>query len=231
MDDNDSIRAAECRTARRFLIQGPVSATFNGSSVALVNVAAGGAQVTHLDPIKLGCTAVLRLSFGAGEQHQIRSVVVWSRLSHEIDSKGKFLYHSGLRFSEESNASAGFIGRMIRATGVPEMGTLERKLQSIAERRKRQESLPRPIVATATALNEEPSESDLEKIDSAREFLLSNPDAAQKWYNRARYSLAARMRTDGGQKPLPYRHDVLACWEMLGGKIELSLIARVFDQH
>src|SRR5688500_1938217 len=86
--------ARNLRTAERFLLAPPLSATFGTSQVAICDISAKGARFRHDKPLETGVKSLLTLSVaGRPAPLSIEAVVVWSQ--PESGSPGRFV--SGAR--------------------------------------------------------------------------------------------------------------------------------------
>ena len=104
--------------------------------------------------------------------------------------------------------------------------TLHRKKKRQEERQKKLSTTPSiKYVKTSSAI---PSD-ELLLIQHARERLRSNPDEAQRWYNRARFALVEEETSMRLEANIPHREDVLAVWEYLERSIDLQLIISAFE--
>lgn len=86
----------DLRSAERFVVAEPVMGNFGAAAVYVVNISEHGVQIEHGQQLRLGLRN--RLWFRRGDiSASVEGVVVWSYLSHTADSKGRFLYNSGVR--------------------------------------------------------------------------------------------------------------------------------------
>ena len=86
--------ARNLRTAERFLLAPPLSATFGSSPVAVCDISAKGARFRHDNPLETGMKSLLHLSVdGQPAPVSIEAVVVWSH--PETGNAGRFV--SGAR--------------------------------------------------------------------------------------------------------------------------------------
>ncbi|MFN2240391.1 MAG: hypothetical protein ABR524_13470, partial [Thermoanaerobaculia bacterium] len=119
-------------------------------------------------------------------------------LSKDAGPGGKLLYRSGIHFDEGSDFPPEAL-ESLEARGLARIDeeALQRKREALArkqqQRRQGQTAMPMKIAP------EIPPEQVL-LIQHARGQLRGNPDEAQKWYRRARFSPPM---VDG--KPIPYR--------------------------
>jgi hypothetical protein len=217
----------EARRKPRFNMRHAVPATFAGQPVTITNLSADGLGVIHASPIRIDAAGSIRIesaeNFGGVS---FRGRIRWSRLSRTANADGKYLYHSGLRIEDPSDAAFGLLGRLIRALGEADRDSLRRKLQVTEEKRQARNATP--------VLFHRPSTHDgmdqrMALIRDAQSRLANHPESAQEWYNRAKYSLVKRnlMRDEHGS--IPFRREVIVIWEFLGGKIDLETIATVLD--
>ena len=88
--------ARNLRTAERFLLAPPLSATFGHSPVAVCDISAKGARFRHERPLETGTKAVLKLALGNGTLAPpltLEAVIVWS----QPDATTPARYVSGAR--------------------------------------------------------------------------------------------------------------------------------------
>ena len=70
----------ELRAAERFASVTPLSATFSGTAIGIVNLSLIGAQVEHPAPIRLGSVGRFALQHGQAAI-DVKAFLIWSRLS------------------------------------------------------------------------------------------------------------------------------------------------------
>lgn len=220
------INVAEARRRPRFNLRTPVPATFAGTPASVTNLSAEGLGIEHPGAMKINAAGSIRIDSPeniAGVAFRAR--IRWSQLSNTADRGGKLLYHSGVEIEEASDASAGLLGRLIRAGGVADRDSLDRKRQAVSERL--QARAAAPVLLPRREVDDTRS-SQLHLIREAQLKLANQPESAQEWYNRAKYSMARRnLIAENGA--LPYRREVIVIWEYLGGKIDLDTITTVLD--
>jgi hypothetical protein len=86
--------ARNLRTAERFLLAPPLSATFGASPVAVCDISAKGARFRHERPLETGAKAVLKLAVDARPSPvTLEAVIVWTQL----DGSAPGRYVSGAR--------------------------------------------------------------------------------------------------------------------------------------
>ena len=211
------------RIHRRYILDGPLNGSFGAIAVGIVNVGGRGAQVVHGVPLKPGARSRFLVSIpGREERIAISGTVVWSRLSKDATPGAKLLYRSGIHFDEGSDFPQQAL-ESLEARGLARIDqeALQRKREALARKKQqRQQSQTAMPVRTTPEI---PPEQVL-LIQHARDQLRGNPDEAQKWYRRARFSPPV---VDG--KPIPYREDVIAIWEYLERSIDIHVVARVFE--
>lgn len=136
----------DLRKSERFDVLQPLDGTFGGVEVTLINVALGGAQLLHAQPLRIGTRA--RLIFHRGEiAVSIQGRVVWSHLSQTPDG---LLYRSGIQLDAGEVHYAAALHTLLR-TGVlaRDTSSLERKRQRELERAQRRGSSPKIQAAPA----------------------------------------------------------------------------------
>jgi hypothetical protein len=210
------------RIHRRYILESPLKGSFGATAVGIVNVGCRGVQVVHKVPLKPGARSRFLASIaGPEEKIALPGTVVWSRLSKNVDPRGRLLYRSGIHFSEGSDFPQEALDSL-EARGLARIDeeALQRKREALARKRqqRQQSQTPMPITTIPRI-----SPEQVLLIQHALDQLRSNPDEAQKWYQRARFSPPV---VDG--KPIPYREDVIAIWEYLERSIDIHVVAKVF---
>lgn len=215
----------ELRAAERFATIEPLSATFAGYEITIVNLSTIGAQVEHGAPIRLG--SVGRLIFRRGEVSiNVQAFLIWSRLSSAPDARGN-RYRSGLRIESGNVEFAIALHTLIKGGAARrEPDTLERKRRRLLER---MADKKRSVLRmTATSGPDIPPDQML-LVQHARERLLAEPEEAKKWYHRAKYAITHGATTVEIES-IRSREEVLAVWEYLERSIDIPTIAQVFEK-
>jgi hypothetical protein len=209
--------ANEARGIDRFTAVEPVSGFFGSTAITFLDISDSGARVEHSVPLKLATTGRFRFRQNEISGHA-QGVVIWSRLSETRDSKGKTLYHSGIRFDGTGEVAQGISAMVERGVLVPDAESLRKKEQRMLEKEQARRVAPRvrPIQHVKTI----PQDVIL-LVQHARNYLGGHPDEALKWYQRARFA------TEG--QDISYREDVLAVWEYLERSVDLATITQVFE--
>lgn len=216
----------DLREAERFVVLEPLIGSFGSASVAILNLAEHGMQIEHAQPLRLGIRG--RVWFKRGDVAvNNQGVIIWSHLSKTPNDKGKYLYHSGIRFETQDVTMLEALDALSNQ-GVVRLDehSLERKQQRLDAMQ--QERRNRPLFKVIRADSDIPSDQAL-LIEHARARLRSNPDEAKKWYNRARYALTEDY-SRAGAEAIRHREDVLAVWEYLERSVDLSTIVKVFER-
>lgn len=216
----------DVRAAERFRTAEELPGSFGSASVALIDVSACGAQIEHSQPLRLGARA--RFWFRRGQVGaSVQALTVWSHLSITPNAQGKYLYHSGLKLEAQNSDYERALQELLEHGVItPDRDSLERKrkreLERIAEAR------TRPVVKFLNPEIDVPPDQQL-LIEHARKRLLSNPEEAQRWRQRAKYAITqgtVNIATDS----IRDRQDVLAVWEYLERSVEISTIIAVFEK-
>lgn len=220
----NSPETEELRGCQRYRLDQPVVVQFGTISAALRDTSEKGVQIEHAEPVKLGIASELRLPQNP-QLPPLRAKVIWSRLSKTPDASGKYLYETGVTFTEESDANRRLLEWVIRHHGArADESSLKRKREASAARASHRNARPtmRPLVQ-----REQPeiSTDTILLIQHARRQLKSRPDEAVKWYNRAKFSGTT------GEDLHVNREDILAVWEYLERSIDVEVIASVFEQQ
>lgn len=207
----------QARSTARFVSEDPVPGTFATGMATLTvivrDVSVNGAQIEHSQAVRPAMQG--RLSIGG---LIAPATVIWTRLT------GPGRYRSGLRIEERLDVVAAAI-RELLARGVIRKGedTLRRREQA---RLDREETRARLTGVTASSAG--PSAVDARRIRDARQWLLSHPEDAIKWYNRARVTANEdQLRIAGSGRT--NREDVLAVWESLERGVDLRDVVRALE--
>ncbi len=121
----------DLRKGDRFVVVEPVTGTFSGADIVLLNISVSGMQISHPQPLRIGTRA--RLWFKHGELTvAVQAHVVWSHLAK---GKSGMAYQSGVRIDNADPQYAATINAMLRAGVVrQDLGSMDRKRQRLAER-------------------------------------------------------------------------------------------------
>ncbi len=216
----------DLREAERFVVLEPLIGSFGSASVTILNLAEHGMQVEHAQPLRLSTRG--RVWFKRGDVAvNNQGIIIWSHLSKTPNDKGKYLYHSGIRFETQDVTMLEAL-HALSNHGVVRLDehSLQRKQQRLDAMQ--QERRNRPLFKVIRSDSDIPSDQAL-LIEHARARLRSNPDEAKKWYNRARYALTEDYSRTGAEA-IRHREDVLAVWEYLERSVDLSTIVKVFER-
>ena len=134
-----SEEVAELRKGVRFNAVQPIPGTFGAAEVMVANVATGGAQIVHAQPLRIGTRA--RLAFRAADAVvSVVGVVVWSRLSR-TEAGGALAYSSGVKIEAPDAPYAAASNAMyVRGVIQKDASSLERKRERMIEREKQRAS-------------------------------------------------------------------------------------------
>jgi hypothetical protein len=230
MTSIENLEVREARHRPRFQLSNAVEALVANNRATITSLSAGGMGITHASPLKIGSDVQIRISAPENDSSVvIRGRISWSRLSRCADRDGKYPYNSGISITDDSPAVAGLMGRLIRSYGTRQPASLEAKRQALEEKARSREH---PIVlASSTRRTVAPriTPDQALMIQQARGILANNPDAAIKWYDRAKYSLVSRGIIASTERSTPYRREVLVVWEYLGGTLDLDLVSSILD--
>lgn len=208
------IEIKELRSSERFVPENPISGSFGSVEVSIVNVSAGGLQISHPLPLRIGNAS--RVWFRVREVSvAAQGRLIWSHLSKTQDANGRMQYQSGIRVEDRSYAEA--IAALVQHEYVKlDSDTLDRKKKRLLEKEKERsgKNLLKVVPAEPTI-----SPEQLLLIEHARERLRANPAIAARLYEQARTAEAAT----------GVRTDVVAVWEYLERSIALPTINRVFE--
>jgi hypothetical protein len=138
----------DLRKGDRFHAVAPMSGSFNGVDVSLINLSVTGAQIMHAQPIRIGTRS--RLAFQHGQVTvSVQVQVVWSHLWQTPDGHA---YRSGVRLDAMDVAYAAAVHALVRTHAIEQdTESLERKRQREAERELRRKSGPKyvPVLPTS----------------------------------------------------------------------------------
>jgi hypothetical protein len=220
---NPEQKIEDLRRTKRFVIHPPIVGRFGATEITLFDFGERGIQAEHALPFKLGLTATLVFRIpDQTEALELPGTVVWSRLSKKPNAQGKYLYRSGIAVEEKTELMGEALTKLVaRAIARPDNLSLDRKRDAVREKRKRLGGH-----ASLRTLHRAPAAIPTDQVllvHQARERLRTHPDEAVKWYNRAKFDL------NEGER-LPFREDILAVWEYLERSIDISIIARVFEE-
>jgi hypothetical protein len=207
-----TIEVKELRSGQRYVFDSPLTASFGSTEVQVVNISAGGLQVLHPLPQRVGSMA--RVWFRVADMVVSTSGrLIWSHLAKDPET-GKTTYRSGLRVEDPDFAQT--VQQMVaRRLVMLDSDTLEKKKQRLIQK-ERERSDKHYLKALPT--ESVPSEQLL-LIQHARERLRTNAAEAQRFYERAKTADAA----------VGVPEDILAVWEYLERTIALATITKVFE--
>lgn len=202
------------RSTARFISSDRMEGTFvAGSSVFAVTVrdlSVTGAQIEHANPIRpaaKGRLVVGRLNAPA--------VIVWTRMSVPG------VYRSGLRLEEQLDVVAAEL-RDLLAGGAIRKG--EDTLREREKARKEREITRERLIGLASSTSAL-SPQQVAMIRNARQWLLTHPHEAVKWYQRAKMTATEDILRVAGSGRMN-REDVLAVWEVLERRFDLKDVVR-----
>jgi hypothetical protein len=226
MAPDDPTDAAELRRAARYVALSPITAHLGAIEVIIHDLCEGGFQIEHTEPVKLANSAWIDFENPKTfETIEFRCRVVWSRLSSQLNTRGRPLYRSGIRIEEADDANRAALKRLLNQAATPDVESMDKKRKKI--KAAAQERASRPVVKYQRQAELETEQ--IAKIREARRTLRADPIESIRWYNRARYSLSAQDYNVVQEATRQgYREEVLAVWEYLGRKVPLGMIARVF---
>jgi len=199
------------RSTARFISDERIDGTFSigASSVSITirDLSVTGAQIEHMSPLRPAVKG--RLTVGG---LNAPAVVIWTRMSVPG------LYRSGLRLEERLDVVAAELRDML-AEGVIRKG--EDTLREREKARKEREATRARLVGILPP-------QDNAMIRNARNWLLTHPDEAVKWYQRAKMTSTEEILRVAGSGRLN-REDVLAVWELLERRFDLRDVVRALE--
>lgn len=222
----DELNVQELRSGERYSVTPPLRGSFGASEIHIANVSDSGAQVKHMEPLKLGSDARLAFAVPQGGTVSLRGRVVWSHMSHMPTNGGR--YTSGIRIENQAEVLNETIKALIdQGLASPDSGSIERKREVL--RQKYKERAARAAVKQIVTPGV--SNDEMLMIQGARDRLRANPDEARKWYLRAKFALNVEDSGKLVDAPTVYRDEVLAVWEYLERSIDLATVINAFAQH
>jgi hypothetical protein len=204
--------ATNLRQRMRYEVVQEIEARFNGQPVRLIDIGIGGFQIEHESPVRLGIPGTVTIA--SEETFECSGRVAWSR--YEVTG-----YRSGVRIESDIERVAPQLGRFLHAYGRP--------IARSPELRNKSREASRSGVLTTARDDGQPA-GVRDEARAARATLAESPDEALKWYNRARYALAAGIITQRDVAFTPHRDEVLAVWEFLGRRYAVREIAEAFEE-
>lgn len=217
----------DLRSTQRFVItRPPLTGSYGSASINVLDLSPEGAQIEHAQPLRLGTRA--RFWFKRGDiSFAVQAMTIWSHLSRTPNSKGKYLYHSGLRIETGAEIlSQALQGLLDDGVIVLESGSLEKKRKREVERAGTRSA--QPVLRPLGGGYDIPFDQAL-LIQQARDRLRAEPEEAQRWYQRAKYAMT-HDAASAVVESIPNREEVLAVWEYLDRSVEISTIVRVFER-
>ena len=132
--------AADLRKSARFVVLEPLTGTFGGSDITILNIGLTGLQIVHSQPMRIGTRA--RLSF---DRHDVtvttQARVMWSHLSQSANASGKLLYTTGIRIEATDPQFGLALNSLIRAGALrQDSDSMEKKRARLAEREQQRKS-------------------------------------------------------------------------------------------
>lgn len=212
----------DLRSSERWIVDPPIRAVFGATLMSIQNLGLTGFQAVHAGPVQLGAEGRIVLEIpGMVTKVALRGRVAWSRLSKTPDEKGKYLYRTGVRLSEDGTVPPEVL-RYLKESG---SATMDRhSLARKGEAQARKETAKNAQVRTMQQRVVIPPD-ELLLVEHAIAQLRNNPQEAQKWYQRARFSPPV---LDGSQ--MAYREDIVAIWEYLGRLVDIEIVSKVFEE-
>ena len=212
----------ELRKNARYVLSPDVAGSFGTVAIAVKNLAIRGMQIEHTEALKVGSQGRIALAIpGMRERVVVVGRVAWSRLAQTPDAAGRHRYRSGVRFVEEALCPSEVLVHLLeRGEASIDLEGMRRKEE--ARRSREQSRAARSMKYVPPTGPDIPADQQL-LVEHAIRQLRSNPDEAQKWYQRAKFApILDRDKT-------AYREDIVAIWEYLGRSIEIEIVRRVFE--
>lgn len=206
----------ELRGGGRFLPLTPIAGRFVSGDMEIIQLSATGLRIRHARPFRIGSQG--RVVIANAGPHELKGKITWSRLSGGDDAHR---YVSGIELTEGAESLARIV-ESLRAANVveEERGSLERKREAAAAKRRRTEMLK------TTVPQREVEVAILRKRDELRR----NPLQAQEWFNRARFALSNEAVRRVVPAAIRDRDEALAIWEALERRVDLRVICAIVTE-
>ena len=223
----EELRVEELRSGTRYIVAPAIRGSFGSAEIYICDISESGIQVRHNDFLALNTES--RIAFTVPPKHlvAVRGRIIWSHLSREQSSLGRYV--SGVTLAEPSETVREALQKLLGGGHArPDTDSIERK-RAVLKHKFRERASHAAVKALPTTYAI-PDDHVL-MVQAARERLQSDPEEARKWYLRARFSLGTEDAPTIADMPLHYREDILAVWEYLERSIDLPTILRVFNQQ
>lgn len=205
-EEEQHAAAPEMRIAPRFVPRRPIGGLFQHSRFTLVQISTTGLRIRHDDVLRPGDVANLTLSLQRpAHTLAMQARVVWTSIAQRGDSPSFCI--SGIR--------------------VLDLGPLQQVLHHLREAGDLQpDEGRRRANQSPAALNGLTDEDVASVIRAVRKFS-SDPVEANRWYTRARLSLADDAIRAAAPVKGRDREEVVGVWEYLERRLDLARVASV----
>ena len=197
----------DLRLAARYIPRKQIGGTFRQAKFAILQLSNDGLRIRHDDALRPGEEARLSLALmNPPRSFVMKAKVVWTSIAQR---DGASFCISGLTVVGSTDALAAAIEVLRNA----------RELHIDESGRRRNTPMPRPVTGL-------PDEDVVDIIRAVRKFA-SDPVEAQRWFNRARFSVADEAVRRVAPKGAREREEVLGVWEYLHRRIDLKAVTGV----
>jgi hypothetical protein len=198
--------APEMRIAPRFVPRRQIGGMFQHARVTLLQISTTGLRIRHDDVLRPGDVARLSLSLQRpARAFAMQARVVWTSIAQRGDSPSFCI--SGLR--------------------VVDLGPLQQVIHHLREARDLQPDEGRRKTAQNPAALSGLTDEDVASIIRAVRVFNSDPVEANRWYTRARFSLADDAIRAAAPPRGRDREEVVGIWEYLERRLDLPKVASV----
>lgn len=203
------MEANELRSSERYLAKEAIPGSFGAASVGVLNISDHGMMIEHAQQLRVATKGRMWFKH-ADVVVTVQAVVIWSHLSKQPDTKGKYLYHSGLRVDDGAESLA----KAVRT--LASRGLVSLDLDSL-QRKEDKRRAPKPVIAPPKPqLEVTPAQALL--VHHALKRLKENPQEARHWYDK--------VKETAPDDVVKYGREVMALWSYLDRSIDAGIIAR-----
>lgn len=201
--------ASELRASERYIAKEAIPGSFGAASVSILNISDRGVMIEHAQQLRVATKG--RMWFKQGDVVvTVQAIVVWSHLSKQPNTKGSYLYHSGLRIDAGGENLAMAVNRLASR------GVVALDLESM-QRKEDKQKAPKPAMPAPKPQPEVTPDQAL-LVHHALKQLKGNPTEARRWYEK--------VKDTAPDDVVKYGREVMALWSYLDRSIDAGVIAR-----
>lgn len=209
------------RRTPRFIVDPPISGTFDGAPVQIYNLGEHGLQFEHKEKLQRFHYGEIRFSLPISPRViRLGGHVAWCRLAKKPGVLEAWPYRCGLRVEALNAITVDTLAALLRTNSVrPDKHSLERKKRLLAQRQAEQNVTPfatTPELPPPLTLDE-----CITRVQSTRRLLEREPAL----YAAA---LAAGKRA---WRDAPADDEIIAVWQQLARSVDPALISMTFDLY